>query len=371
MYLLDGDFFAAGLYNVVLKFEFNQEEGTWTNVTIVAGTGEKAKGDDGILGTASALNTPMGLSLIENANGDPADNANHRVRKLDMSTRMITTIAGNGVSGDVGDGGLAKDAQLKLPRHVYYDKSNDDIYILDTGNKRIRRVRDGTITTVVGKPCSFGGALGDGGQATGACFSFPIHFMMNNAGEWFVVDFSDNRIRKVYLNGTITTVAGGGTITGDAPATSVKLNNPMSIAFLPSDEMLIADHGGASVIRKMDNSGFMKIIAGGGSEALSSTDPIPAKNVSTSPLAFAIARDGSDAIFVCDNSGYFSSYLTKQSVMVFGPTIQPFALATVPVLVLMSASVTMGGCKSIARSLTALVSHPTCQIESVQARASA
>ena len=66
----NGDIFASSLHHVVLKFEFDKEEGTWSNVTIIAGTGTSGKGDDGVLGTESALNNPMGLSLIENLNGD-------------------------------------------------------------------------------------------------------------------------------------------------------------------------------------------------------------------------------------------------------------------------------------------------------------
>ncbi len=126
---------------------------------------------------------------------------------------------------------------------------------------------------------------------------------MNDAGEWFIADYGNKRIRKVYLNDTITTIAGGGTETGDAPATSVRLTNPTSMSFMPSGEMLVADYNG-NVVRKMDGSGFMRVIAGGGSKAPSSDNPIPAKTTYLSPRTIAYARDGGDAIFIGDNRGF-------------------------------------------------------------------
>ncbi len=316
----NGDLYVvANMNHVLLKLSgFNKAEGTWSNVTIIAGTGSQGKGDDDIVGTQSALSYPIGLSLIDDdSTGEVtalliADRGNHRIRQLDMSTQIITTIAGTGTSGFSGDDLPATAAKLSNPRHVYYDKSTGDIYIVDTNNFRIRRVRNDIITTVAGKTCSVGDGLGDGGQAVDACLSGPFQFTMNNAGEWFIVDYGNLRIRKVYLNGTITTVVGGGTETGDAPATSVKLSNPISIAFMSSGELLVAGIDG-DAIRKMDHSGYLKVIAGGGSKAPSPDNPIPAKTANIAPLVIAYARDGSDDIFIGDFSGiiFKLSTLTK------------------------------------------------------------
>ena len=133
-----------------------------------------------------------------------------------------------------------------------------------------------------------------------ACLNRPNFFTMNEAGEWLIVDSNNLRIRKVDSNDIITTVAGGGTMTGDAPATQVKLNNPQSIAFTSSGEMLVADYG-KKAIRKMDQSGFMKVIAGSGSKSPSSDHPIPAKSASIQPRVVAYARDG---IVIGDDRGY-------------------------------------------------------------------
>ena len=230
---------------------------------------------------------------------------NNRIRQLGMSTQIITTIAGTGDQAFTGDGGSATAAKLYGPFSVYYDKSNGDIYIADTFNNRIRRVRDGIISTVVGTTCTGSDELGDGEQATDACLNTPSHFTMNDAGEWFIADNENNRIRKVFLNSTITTVAGGGTMTGDGPATSVQLSMPEGIAFTPSGEMFVTESAGLfRGIRKMEKSGFMKIIAGGGSEAPSSNNSIPGKTAFIQPVVVAHARDGSDTIFIGDNRGY-------------------------------------------------------------------
>ncbi len=306
----NGDLYAVAYTNqVVLKLEFNKQEGTWSNVEVIAGTGTEGTGADDVLGTESALRFPTELSRIENANGEVtavliADYNNHRIRKLDMSTRKITTIAGTGNFGFSGDGGSAKDAQLWFPRHVYYDKSTDDIYIADMTNNRIRRVRYGIISTVVGTTCTGSDGLGDGGQTTDACLKSPNQLIMNDAREWLIADRDNQLIRKVFLNSTITTVAGGGTVTGDGPATSVQLNKPQSIAFTSSGELLVADYA-RSVIQKMDQSGFMKVIAGGGSEVPSPTGPIPAKTANISPRSIAYARDGSDTVFIGDRGYIF------------------------------------------------------------------
>ncbi len=249
----NGDLFATDNKNhVVLKFEFNKEEGAWSNVTVIAGTGKEGICADGVLGPQSALSYPMGISLIENnSNGDDdsvtailiANPGYDRVRQLDMSTQNITTMAGTGQIGSTGDTGLATAAKLSYPRYVHYDELSGDIFIVDSSNNRIRRVRDGIITTVVGKVCTSSDGLGDEGQAVDACLKKPHQFTVNKAGEWFIVDNGNKRIRKVDLNRIITTVAGGGTETGDAPATSVQLSDPFGIAFTSSGEMLVADYG--------------------------------------------------------------------------------------------------------------------------------
>ncbi len=292
-----GDLYiASSTKHVVLKVEFDEEKGT-SNVMIVAGTGTLGKGNDNVLGTDSALSAPMGLSLIEDdVTGEVnailiTDSDNYRVRKLDMKTKLINTIAGN---GNGVDGGLAIDAKIFGLRQAYYDKSTGDIFIAEYSGHKIRRIfaSNGTITTVVGN-CTNAVNNGDGGPAIEACLKNPYDFGMNHAGEWFIADANNNLIRKVDLNGIISTVAGGGqSVSGDLPPNEVQLNFPIVIAFAPSGEMLVSDFGNG-VVRKLSIDGsVMKTIAGGGTESPSSSNSILAKTASVKPSTVAYTTFG-------------------------------------------------------------------------------
>ena len=144
----NGDlYFTEPNQHVVLKAVYDKDEGTWSNVVIVAGTGDPDMGDDNTDATLSALKTPVHLSLIEDDAGEVialiiVDRGNHRIRKVDMTStpKIITTIAGNGQQGDSGDSELATSAKLNNPNYAYYDKSSGDIFVADMQNHKIRRI---------------------------------------------------------------------------------------------------------------------------------------------------------------------------------------------------------------------------------------
>ncbi len=115
------------------------------------------------------------------------------------------TIAGNGTQGFSGDGDLATDTALNQPRSIAY--RNGEVYIADTGNHRIRKIFiDGTITTVAGNGNS--GYCGDNGSAINACVNRPVSVVVNNAGAVFISDEDNSIIRKIDQNGIISTFAG-------------------------------------------------------------------------------------------------------------------------------------------------------------------
>ena len=141
------------------------------------------------------------------------------VLRLDAATGILTLVAGNGTPGFSGDNGPATSAQLNGPAGVAVDSAGN-LYIADTGNHRIRKVSNGVITTVAGNGTP--GFSGDNGPATSAQLYNPVGVAVDSAGNLYIADAGNNRIRKV-SNGVITTVAGNGTcgFSGDnGPATS-------------------------------------------------------------------------------------------------------------------------------------------------------
>ena len=232
------------------------------NEMVVAGTGSQGFGGDGGPATSAQLNWLVGVGVDAAGNLLIADASNNRVRKVDRAG-TITTIAGTGTAGFSGDGGPASDAQLNNPLRVAVDAAGD-LFIADAANQRIRKVDPaGTITTVAGKgTAAFGG---DGGPATSAQLYNPAGVAVDAAGNLFIADTGNQRIRKVDPAGTITSVAGNGHqgFGGDGgSATSAHLNNPSGLAVDASGNLFIADQDN-NRIRKIDLTGMITTVAGG------------------------------------------------------------------------------------------------------------
>ena len=181
-------------------------------ITTVAGTGQLGFSGDGGLATQARLNIPF--SVVVDAAGDLfiADGFNHRVRKVSPSG-IISTVAGTGVAGFSGDEGMATMARLNFPAHVVLDQAGN-LFITDAFNHRVRKVSPaGIITTVAGTGPTgegVGGFSGDGGLATQARFNLPASIAVDATGNLFIADSVNNRIRKVSPEGIVTTVAGSG-----------------------------------------------------------------------------------------------------------------------------------------------------------------
>ena len=319
-----GDLYlSSASHHVVLKVQFNRPVGT-SNVTIIAGTGQKGTGGDNIPGTESPLGAPTALSLIEDElTGDVlailiADMNNHRIRQLNMTTMLIHTIAGTGNNTFSGDGGLGLNVTFNSPHQAYYDKATRDLLIVDISNHRIRRMfaHNGTVTTVAGgNPCSQTVNKGDGGQATAACLNSPMSVCVNATGDWFIADNNHNLIRKVDPNGIITSVTSNGTSTIDGPASNVKVNYPWSIGLTPSGELLVGENGGG-VVRKKYSDGVMKTIAGGGS--VTNGEEILATQVVIKPTFVGHTHRG---ILIADQSGRIMQlYSTCYGVIGYDPS---------------------------------------------------
>ena len=212
-------------------------------ITTAAGSGTDGNGfsGDGGPATSAQLNTAnLGSIALDSAgNIYIADTNNQRIRKV--SNGIITTVAGNGTSGVSGDNGPATSAQLNNPSGVAVH-SVGNLYIADSYNQRVRKVSNGIITTVAGNGTSGNG--GDNGPATGAQLYDPVGIAVDSAGNLFIADSINNRIRRV-SNGIITTIAGSTGAVGfggdNGPATSAQLYSPQGVAVDSSGNVYIAD----------------------------------------------------------------------------------------------------------------------------------
>jgi len=215
-------------------------------ITTVAGNGSMGYSGDNGAATSASLNKPYGVAVDSAGNIYIADLFNFVIRKVAAGTGMITTVAGNGTSGYSGDNGAATSARLSGPTGVAVD-SIGNMYIADSVSNRIRKVAAGTgiITTVAGNGTS--GYSGDNGAATSASLSYPNGVAVDSAGNIFIANMGNNRIRKVATGtGIITTVAGNGTegYSGDnSSATSTALNQPHGVAVDSAGNIYIADYG--------------------------------------------------------------------------------------------------------------------------------
>jgi uncharacterized protein (TIGR03437 family) len=259
-------------------------------VSVVGGSGMLGYSGDGGPATEAALEIPTFVTTDPAGDIYFSDTINNVIRRIGR-TGIITTIAGNGRNDFSGDRGPATRASLGGPNGIDFDDAGN-LYISDTGNNRIRKVApDGTISTIAGTGAA--GFLGDNGPALQARLNGPTGLRVSGGSIYFA-DTQNHRVRRIDPGGVITTVAGNGQMgfSGDGgQAASASLNGPHGLAFDKAGVLYIADQANY-VVRRVASDGVITTFAGQGGLSGYSGDGGPAKSarlLSPNDLAFDAA----------------------------------------------------------------------------------
>ncbi len=233
-------------------------------ITTLAGTGVAGQSPSGTLATAAMLDLPAALALDAGMNLFFADARTHLIRRIDHATGVLTTFAGNGTQGFSGDLGPATSASIDTPSGLTLDTAGN-LYLADTHNQRIRRVdaSSGIISTVAGTGQP--GFSGDATAAAAATLRLPRGLSLDASGNLYLADSSNHRVRRIdAVTSQIATIAGDGTqaYAGDFnPAVLGSLNSPRAIAMSPSALPTVSDSANQRV-RQVDSAAIIHTIAG-------------------------------------------------------------------------------------------------------------
>jgi uncharacterized protein (TIGR03437 family) len=301
---------SAGNLYIADQFNNRIRKVSGGNINFIVGDGTAGYLGDTAAANVAEVDEPTGVTLDSKGNLYIADYRNNVIREVN-SAGVITTVAGdNGAGGGYsGDNAAATSAQLNLPISVAVDSAGN-MYIADTSNNRIRKVTvsTGFITTLTGATLT--GDQGDGGAAINALINTPIAICVDTFGNVYFSDQDNHKIRRIAVNGIITTVAGNGSpgFSGDGgPATSAQLFYPKGIALDQQGNLYIADYSNQR-IRRVSANGIIETIAGIGKPG-DFGDGGPANQAELN-FPTGVAVDNSGNVFVADNQNYLVRKLT-------------------------------------------------------------
>ncbi|MDH5762517.1 MAG: hypothetical protein OEZ51_06010 [Nitrospinota bacterium] len=270
-------------------------------LTHVVGTGHSGFSGDGGPATKAEMNLPAGLVFDKSGNLYISDRANHRVRKVDTQG-IITTVAGNGTAGFSGDGGPATKASLNLPSGIVIDNQGN-LYIADRSNNRVRVVNSqGIIKTFAGN--GENGYHGDNMPALKATLDKPFGLALDKHNNLYIADRGNNRVRKVDSSGMISSVAGDGGfyfIGDNGPAYRASIAGPTGIAVDDEGNIFIADRQN-NRIRMVDKLGMIRTVMGTGQQDYNGDSELARET--NLHLPFNIVLDQNGDLLVIDRSHY-------------------------------------------------------------------
>ena len=277
-------------------------------LAVVAGDGTRGFGGDGGPATQAKLSGIGGIALDQAGNLFIADRGNHRIRRVDAKTSIITTVAGNGTRGFSGDGGPATSASLSSPVALAIDEE-ENLYISDYSNRRVRRVdaRTGTITTVAGNGefdflNARGRGFGDEGRHATEASVLPNGLAVDSIGSLFIAESASYRIHRLdQPNGTITTVAGNGNYCFDGGGVSARrasVGSPRVIALDGVGNLFIADSFNHRVRRVDAVTGIITTVAGNGTKGFGGDGGPSVRASLAEPTGLAVDQEGN--LFIAD-----------------------------------------------------------------------
>lgn len=273
-------------------------------ITTVAGTGQPADGGDSGPALKTNVGDPFGVEIGPDGALYICEVRNHRVRRLDLATQQLTTVAGCGQLGYAGDGGPATQAKLNEPYEVRFDKAGNMLFV-EMKNHLVRKVdaKTGIISTVAGTgKVGFGG---DDGPATAAQLSSPHSIALDADDNLYIADIANHRIRRVAAKtGIITTIAGTGEkkppVAG--PAAGKPMVGPRAL-YIQDGTLWIALREGHSVWKFSLADGMLAHIAGTGKKGFTGDGGPAAEATFDGPKGIVVTNDGS-GVYVVDTENH-------------------------------------------------------------------
>jgi streptogramin lyase len=283
-------------------------------ISTFAGTGTKGFSGDGGPASAAQLADPNGIARGPDGALYICDTMNHRIRKVTRDGK-ISTVAGSGEKGYSGDGGPALAAKLNEPYEVRFDLDGNVCWV-ERLNHLVRKldVKTGTISTLAGNGTS--GYSGDGGKATSAQLSEPHSLGFDRKGDLYIADVRNHRVRKVDLkSGVITTLVGNGkrepTPDGAKVAVETPVSGPRALDFGPDGMLWLALREGNAVLRVDLERGTIRQIAGTGQKGFTG-DGGPAKTATLNgPKGISVSAKGD--VYVVDTENHVIRVIDPQA----------------------------------------------------------